>query len=59
MIYSNRSSIVINLRGLDKYHGKHTDSWTNVQENIGGTFEITITDGEYVRRERYENYMFK
>ena len=36
--------MVINLQVLDIYVSKHTGSWTNIQEDIGGKYDITITD---------------
>ena len=49
---------------VDKYDIKHTGSQTNIQENIGGTYEQIITDGVYIRegkdtrRQRYEDFTF-
>ena len=66
--------MVVNFRGLDKYCSKHTGSQTNIQANIGGTYEQTRTDGVYIqegtvgvyirevkdtRRQRYEDSTFK
>ena len=34
---------------IDKYGSKHTDSQTNIQANIGGTYERIIIDGVYIR----------
>ena len=70
IFYSNRSSMVVNFQGLDKYVSKHTGSQTNIQENIGGAYERIITDrvyiqkgtvgvyireGKYIRRQRYDD----
>ena len=38
-IYSNRSSMIVNMRGLDKYSSKHAGSQTNVQANTGVTYK--------------------
>ena len=68
IFYSNQSSMVVNLRGLDKYSSKQPGSQTNIQANIGGTYEQIITDGVYTRshgrsiytrRQRYENSTFE
>ena len=47
--YSNRSSMVVNLRGLDKYGSKHTGSQTKIQAKIGETYEQMRTDGVYIQ----------
>ena len=49
IFYSNWSSRVVNLRGLDKYGSKHTGIQTNIQTNIGLTYEQIITDRLYIR----------
>ena len=54
IFYSNRSSMVINLRGLDKNENKHTGGWTNVGGNIRINYEQTRTDGRTDRQERYK-----
>ena len=41
--------MVVNLRGLDKHGIKHAGSQTNIQANIGGTYERIRTDGVYIR----------
>ena len=44
--------MVVNLRGLDKYVSKHTDSQTNIKANNGGTYERIRMDGIYIREGR-------
>ena len=59
---------------IDKYGSKHTGSQTNIQANIGGTYEQIRTDGLYIwegtvgvytqegkdtRRQRYEDSTFE
>ena len=57
--------MVFNLSGLDKYDSKHTGSQTNIQANIGGTYERIRTDGVYIRegkdtrRRRYDDSTFE
>ena len=48
IFYSNQSSLVVNLRGLDKYGSKHTGSHTNMQAKIGGMYKQIRTDGLYI-----------
>ena len=45
--YSNLSSIVVNLWGLDIYCSNHTGSQTNVETNIAGTYGQMRTNGVY------------
>ena len=47
IFYSNLSSSVINLRGLDKYGSKYTGSRTDVKAKIGGMYRQMRTDGVY------------
>ena len=49
IFYSNRSSRVVNLRGLDKYGSKYTGSRKNVQAKIRETYRQMRTDGVYIR----------
>ena len=49
IFYSNWSSRVVNLRGLDKYGSKHIGRRTNRQANIGGTYGQMRTDVVYRR----------
>ena len=55
--YSNLSSRVVNLQGLDKYGSKHTGSRTNVQARIGGTYGQMKTDGLYRREGKNGVYL--
>ena len=48
--------MVVNLRGLDKYGGKHTGTRTNVQANIRGTYGRIRTDGVNKRRNERSIY---
>ena len=57
IFYTNRSSMVVNLRILDKYGSKHTGSQKNIQVNIGGTFERIKTDRVYIREVTVGLYM--
>ena len=63
--YSNRSSMVVDLRGLDKYGIKHIGSQTNIQVKIGGMYEqiriigVYIREGKDMRGQRYEDSTFK
>ena len=45
--------MVINLWRLDKYESKHTGILTNIQANIGKTYEQTI-NGHTDRQEIYK-----
>ena len=49
IFYSNRSSRVVNLRGLDKYSSKNTGRQTNVQAKIGGTYRQMRMDRVYIQ----------
>ena len=49
ILYSNLSSRVVNLRGIDKYGSKHIGRRTILQANIGGTYGKMRTDGVYRR----------
>ena len=57
--------MVVNLWGIDKYDSKHTVSHKNVQENIGGMYELIITVGLYIqevkdmRRQIFEDSIFE
>ena len=56
-IIQNRSSMAVNLRGLDKYGSKHTGSQTNIQANIGGTYDLIRTDTVYIREGTFRVYI--
>ena len=55
IFYSNQSSMVINLQGLDKYGSKQTGSRTNAQAKIGGTCEQKRSEERASEQERMGN----
>ena len=40
--------MVVNLRGIDEYGSKRTGIHTNIQANIGGTYDRIINDRVYI-----------
>ena len=48
IFYSNQSSMIVNLWGLDKYGSKHICSQKNIQVNVGETYKQITTDGVYI-----------
>ena len=49
IFYSDWSSRVVNLRGLDKYGSEHIGSHTDIQAKVGGTYRQMKMDVVYRR----------